>query len=437
MQTRAQKIMLVTDKHTEHILNRACGCARYAYNWARQTWLIKKRQGVASVRINDLLKEFNASKTPWMMESPKDAMAQAIINFGIAKKLHYENPRHYGFPKRKKYSSRRSFYITNDHAYIRNGCIKIPKVKNLVRLAEPVCSNCLGGKINNYVVSRDVNGKWYVSISYTYDETNVINYTPNHGLVGIDLGVNRLIQLSTGKFVGSSKLLRKNGLALRRYQRRMGRCRRGSTRYKRLKFKFNKKNAHIVNCRKDLIHKVTTEIVRNNCVVAIEDLNVQGMLKNRSLSSAILDSSFYTIRQFLEYKCEKYGSLLLKVGRFFPSSKKCSRCGHIKETLLLSDREYVCEHCGGVLDRDTNAAVNILAESLFIEMEKRYSTDLARRKYTPMEIVALANRLMSVSKPTVCEVQCRTTRRDRMALVDHLFDGLWNQVAPTSYCGCV
>lgn len=159
MLTSAQKIMLITDKSTESILNRACGCARYAYNWARQTWLNRKRQGIEIVSINDLLKEFNVHKTPWMKESPKDAMAQAIMSFGLAKKRHYENPKQYGFPKKKKYSSKRSFYITNDHAYIKEGYIKIPKVKNLVKLAEPLCGNCLNGKINNYVISRGSNGK--------------------------------------------------------------------------------------------------------------------------------------------------------------------------------------------------------------------------------------------------------------------------------------
>lgn len=437
MLTSAQKIMLLTDKHTEHILNRACGCARYAYNWARQTWLDKKKQGIGSVSINSILKEFNANKTPWMKESPKDAMAQAIMNFGLAKKRHYENPKQYGFPKKKKYSSKRSFYITNDHAYIKNGYIKIPRVKNLVRLAEPLCANCLNGKINNYVISFGSNGKWFVSISYTYDESSATNYTPNNGLVGIDVGIKTLMRLSSGESVGNPKIFRKHNLALRRYQRRMSRRTKGSTSYKRVKARFNKKNAYIANYRKDLIHKTTTEIARSNCVIAIEDLNVKGMLKNHSLASAISDCGFYKIRQFLEYKCEKYGALLLKVDRFFPSSKKCSGCGHVKENLSLSDREYICEHCGIVLDRDTNAAVNILAEALFTELENRYHTDLARREYTPMEIVALANRSVPVSEPTVCEVQCRTTRKDRMALVDSLFGSLWNQVAHKGYRECV
>ncbi len=172
-------------------------------------------------------------------------------------------------------------------------------------------------------------------------------------------------------------------------------------------------------------------------MVSIENLNVTGMLKNHCLASAVMDCGFYKIRQYLEYKCKKYGTQLVTVDRFFPSSKKCSKCGHVKENLLLSDRNYVCEHCGIVLDRDTNAAVNILAEALFKELETRYHTDVARRKFTPVEIVALANRFVPISEPMVNEAQCKTTRKDRMALVDALFGNLWKQIAPNGYRECV
>ena len=148
----------------------------------------------------------------------------------------------------------------------------------------------------------------------------------------------------------------------------MSRRKYNSTHYKDIKKTFDKKNAYIKNFRKDLIHKATTEIVKHNMVVAIEDLNVKGMMSNHKLASAISDCGFGMIRRFLEYKSAKYGTLLLKVGRFFPSSKKCSGCGHTKEKLSLSEREFICEECGLVIDRDTNAAINILAEALFIEL---------------------------------------------------------------------
>jgi putative transposase len=209
----------------------------------------------------------------------------------------------------------------------------------------------------------------------------------------------------------------------------MSRRKYNSTHYKDIKKTFNKQNAYIKNFRKDLIHKATTEIVKHNMVVAIEDLNVKGMMSNHKLASAISDCGFGMIRRFLEYKSAKYGTLLLKVNRWFPSSKTCSGCGHTKEKLSLSEREFICEECGLVIDRDTNAAINILAEALFNELYKRFNTDIARRKFTPADLVALASSLSGSGEPTEVDAHCLLTRDGRAAMVDDFFNRLWNQVA--------
>jgi len=182
MISTAQKIMMLVDDKTASALNRACGCARYAYNWARDTWFEKKRSGQKSVTCAELRKEFNEQKTAWMYESPKGSMDQAIKNFVLAKKRHYENPELFGFPKRKKYKSRRSFYIENDKANIVDEYhIKLPKIKEPVRLSEPVKDECINGKINNFVVSKGSKDCWYISISYTYDDANHLYGTDEMG----------------------------------------------------------------------------------------------------------------------------------------------------------------------------------------------------------------------------------------------------------------
>ena len=421
---------MLVDGKTASALNRACGCARYAYNWARDTWFAKKRAGQASVSCAELRKEFNEQKTDWMYESPKGSMDQAIKNFVLAKKRHYEHPELFGFPKRKKYKSKRSFYIENDKAKVTDEChIKLPHIKAPVRLAEPVKTECLTGKINNFVVSKGFNDKWYISISYTYDDSTTIYGTDENGIVGIDVGVKTLMQLSTGECVANEHVNKQHAKRLKRYQRMMSRRKYNSVHYKDIKRTFNKKNAYIRNYRKDLIHKSTTEIVKHNMVVAIEDLNVKGMMSNHKLASAISDCGFGMIRRFLEYKSAKYGTMLLKVDRWFPSSKKCSGCGHVKEKLSLSEREYVCEECGLVVDRDTNAAVNILAEALFNELNKRFNTDIARRKFTPADLVALASSLSGSGETTEEDAYGLLTRDGRKAMVDGFFDRLWNQVA--------
>jgi putative transposase len=287
----------------------------------------------------------------------------------------------------------------------------------------------LCGKINNFVVSKGSNDCWYISISYTYNDITVEYGTSENGLVGIDMGIKTLMQLSTGEQVANEKLLRQHAKRLKRYQRMMSRRKYNSVHYKDIKKTFNKKNTYIKNYRKDFIHKATTEIVKHNMVVAIEDLNVKGMMPNHKLASAISDCGFGMIRRFLEYKSAKYGTLFLKVGRFFPSSKKCSGCGHVKEKLSLSEREYICEECGLVIDRDTNAAINILAEALFNELNKRFNTDVARRKFTPADLVALASSLSGTGETTEVDAHCSLTRDGRAAMVDDLFNRLWNQVA--------
>ena len=401
-----------------------------AYNWARDTWFAKKAAGQKSVTCAELRKEFNAQKTDWMYESPKGSMDQAIKNFVLAKKRHYENPEQFGFPKRKKYTAKRSFYIENDQARIVDSThIKLPLIKTPVRLAEPVRLECLSGKINNFVVSKGIDDRWYISISYIYDDTNSLYGTDDNGVVGIDMGVKTLIQLSTGECVANEHINKTHCKRLRRYQRMMSRRKYNSTHYKDIKKTFDKKNAYIKNYRKDLIHKATTEIVKYNMVVAIEDLNVKGMISNHKLASAISDCGFGMIRRFLEYKSAKYGTLLLKVGRFFPSSKKCSGCGHTKEKLSLSEREFICEECGLVIDRDTNAAINILAEALFNELYKRFNTDIARRKFTPADLVALASSLSGTGETTEVDAHCLLTRDGRVTMVDDFFNRLWNQVA--------
>ena len=421
--------MLIVDGKTASALNRACGCARYAYNWARDTWFAKKAAGQKAVTCAELRKEFNAQKTDWMYESPKGSMDQAIKNFVLAKKRHYENPELFGFPKRKKYNSKRSFYIENDHARIVDPThIKLPLIKLPIRLAEPVRSECLSGKINSFVVSKGSNDRWYISISYTFDDTNNLYGTCENGLVGIDMGVKTLMQLSTGESVANERISNRHYKRLKRYQRMMSRRKYNSTHYKDIKKTFDKKNSYIKNFRKDLIHKATTEIVKHNMVVAIEDLNVKGMLSNHKLASAISDCGFGMIRRFLEYKSAKYGTLILNVGRFFPSSKKCSGCGHEKEELSLSEREFICEECGLVIDRDTNAAINILAEALFNELNNRFNTDVARRKFTPADLVALASSLSGTGETTEVDAHRLLTRDGRTAMVDEFFVRLWNQV---------
>lgn len=151
---------------------------------------------------------------------------------------------------------------------------------------------------------------------------------------------------------------------LRKLQKSLSRKKKGSKNSEKSKIMLAKMYLKIFNIRQDTLHKLTTYLAKSHSKVAIEDLLVSGMMKNRRLARAIADVEFYEFRRQLEYKCQWYGSELVVVSRTFPSSKMCSRCGHKKKNLSLSEREYHCEQCGIQIDRDLNAALNLVAVSL-------------------------------------------------------------------------
>ena len=408
MTSSAQKIMLKAGGEDIMQFRKNCGAARYAFNWARCRWLEQKVSKVGRVSSGDLRKEFNANKADWMYESSKGSMDRGIKNFVLAKNRHYANPKQFGFPKKKNRFGRKSFYIENDKARIVDSMhVRLPLIKNPIELAEEINPECLNGKVNNFVVSEGANGKWYVSISYSYDEEKYPLAVDGDGIEGIDIGIKTLMTLSSGNSVDNPHFLKKKEARLKRYRRMMSHRTKGSRNRSIIRAKLKKLHAGIANTRKDFLHKATTEIVRHNMIVCVEDLHTSGMLKTHGLAKAISDASFSTMLSMLDYKCNKYGSTLVKIGRFFPSSKKCSNCGNVKENLSLSEREYICEHCGCALDRDYNAAVNILAEGLFILLEKDLNTDAARRKFTPAEMAALARSLLVSSETAVGDAASR------------------------------
>jgi putative transposase len=178
-------------------------------------------------------------------------------------------------------------------------------------------------------------------------------------VVGVDLGVKSLATLSTGELFEGAKAYRKLESRLSRLQWLNRHKQRGSENWKKAQSKIAQLHQRIVNIRKDTLHKLTTYLAKNHGTVVIEDLNVSGMMANRKLAKAIQDMGFYEFRRQLDYKTKLYGSELVIVDRWFPSSKTCSRCGKKKETLSLSERVFDCDHCGLQIDRDLNAAMNL------------------------------------------------------------------------------
>lgn len=230
--------------------------------------------------------------------------------------------------------------------------IVLPKIGR-VRLTEELR---FAGKIMSATVSREAT-RWFVSI-----QVDIGQYSRSRvgdDVVGVDLGIKVAATLLTGEQFQSPKPLKTNLKKLKRVQRKLARRQKGSKNRQKTKSKLASIYAKIGNIRKNFLHKLTTNLSNNHGTIVIEDLNVKGMLKNRRLSRAISDIGFSEFRRQLEYKSTIYGTTVVVTDRWFPSSKTCSRCGHVKQDLTLKDRIYSCESCDNVCDRDLNAALNL------------------------------------------------------------------------------
>ncbi|WP_248277369.1 RNA-guided endonuclease InsQ/TnpB family protein [Brasilonema sennae] len=197
---------------------------------------------------------------------------------------------------------------------------------------------------------------WYIAFAYEA-ETEITSKLVD--VVGVDLGIKELATLSTGVTFPNPKAYLKFIQKLKRLSKAHCRKTKGSSNRHKSKIKLAKHHNRVSNIRKDSLHKVTNYLCKNHAAIVIEDLNVSGMMQNRKLAQSIADCGFHEFKRQLEYKCKKFGSKLVLASRWYPSSKTCSNCGCKKESLSLSERVYSCKHCGHVIDRDLNAAINL------------------------------------------------------------------------------
>ena len=213
-----------------------------------------------------------------------------------------------------------------------------------------------GAKVLSATVSEQA-GRWFVSVQMEEEQEKPVPTTTT--AIGVDLGIKTLATLSDGTIFENPRALKHAQKKLKRLERQKSRRKKGSANRKKTCRQLAKQHARVANIRKDASHKLTTYLCKNHALVAIEDLHVAGMLKNHCLAQAISDSTFGEIRRQLEYKSRHSQTHLVVIDRFYPSSKTCSGCGSVKPELSLSERTYVCEDCGMVLDRDLNAAMNL------------------------------------------------------------------------------
>jgi putative transposase len=292
---------------------------------------------------------------PWMKEISSQSMHSAIRNMGMAYDKFFSGS---GFPKFKKKSGRQSYPVPKplkNPVDFANQTVSLPKIFNV----KAVLSRKFKGEIRSMTVSRLPTGKYFVSILVRTEDAPPIPPKPKSA-IGIDLGINHFAVLSTGIKIENPRYLRRAIDRLKILQRRASKKKKGSKNKKKALLKVAKLHEYVVNQRNDFLHKVSSGLIRDNQTdtICLETLAVSNMIQNRKLSRAISDVGWSEFVRQLEYKGRWYGKNIVRVDRFYASSKTCSTCGHIMDTLPLSIREWTCE-CGVTNDRDVNAAINI------------------------------------------------------------------------------
>jgi putative transposase len=342
-------------------LLRTFGCVRVVYNRALEArtaaWYGEQRR-VNYAQTSALLTEWKKTDAlAFLNEVSAVPLQQTLRHLQAAFTAFWDKRARYPrFKSRKR--GRASVEYTRSAFRWRDGRL------TLAKMAEPldvVWSRPLpeGAEPSTVTVSRDPAGRWHVSILV---ETTIIHAPPTDHVVGVDAGITSLVTLSTGEKIANPKHERRDRERLARAQRALARKEKGSANRVKARLRVARVHARIADRRRDLLHKLTTRLVRENQLVVIEDLAVRNMLRNRrSLARAISDASWSDLRSMLEYKCGWYGRDLVVVDRWLPSSKTCSACGLLLDTLPLRVREWTCPGCGVSHDRDVNAARNILA----------------------------------------------------------------------------
>ena len=421
--TISHKIELQPNNKAKTYFAKAFGCSRLAYNWGLARWKEKYEAG-EKVSYLDLKKEFNAIKKeqfPFVYEVTKYAVQQPFFHLNRAFQKFFSDLKKgkVSYPKfKKKRNGSGSFYIGGDQVVlpdtpkiskkleIRSDLKKYLKIPNLgfVKMREELRFR---GRINGVTISRK-GKKYFASFSVEIDDAEYDRthkpYSHNGYGVGIDVGIGSFAVLSNGIKVFAPKPLEKEARKLVKLSRQLSKKQHPKTKgdataksanYRKASLKLSELHRHISDIRLDFENKLSTAIVRSIDYIAIEDLNVSGMARNRRIARAVSDASFYEFRRQLTSKAAHMKKIIVTADRFYPSSKTCSVCGSRKKDLKLSEREFICPSCGARLDRDYNASLN-----LFGLIEK--TVGRVPPEFTPADLTALqellAINLLATSK---------------------------------------
>ncbi|HEY9604165.1 MAG TPA: RNA-guided endonuclease TnpB family protein [Allocoleopsis sp.] len=365
MTQRAYRYRFYPTPEQEELLRRTLGCVRLVYNKALHT----RTEGWYEHQQRIDYKQTSAMLTAWKKQEDLQFLNEvscvplqqglrnlqtAFTNFwaGRAKYLNFKKKRSGGSAE----FTRSAFKWKDGKLWLAKCSEPLP-----IRWSRTLPENC---EPSTVTVRLDASGRWFISLLV---EDHTVKALPQiDKAVGIDAGITSLIATSDGEHVANPKHFKRLRYKLRQAQKALSRKVKGSNNREKARIQVARIHARIADSRTDFLHKLTTRLVRENQTIVVEDLAVKNMMTNHKLAAAIADASWSELVRQLEYKCQWYGRTLVKIDRWFPSSKRCGHCGHVVDKLPLNVREWTCPECGAQHDRDINAANNILAAGLAV-----------------------------------------------------------------------
>jgi putative transposase len=365
MTQKAYRYRFYPSEEQEQLLHRTLGCVRLVYNKALHT----RTEGWYERQERIGYKETSAMLTEWKkkedlqflnevscvpLQQGLRHLQKAFANFWAGRTK---------YPNFKKKRSGGSAEFTRSAFKWKDGQLWLAKCSEPL----PIRWSRIFPKKSEpstVTVRLDASGRWFVSL--LVDDHTVESLPQIDKAVGIDVGITSLFATSDGEKIANPKHFKRLRYKLRQAQKALSRKVKGSSNREKARHQVARIHAAIADARTDFLHKLTTRLVRENQTIAVEDLAVKNMMKNHKLAQAIADASWSELVRLLEYKCQWYGRTLVKIDRWFPSSKRCRHCGHVVDKLPLNVREWNCPKCGTHHDRDINAAQNILAAGLAV-----------------------------------------------------------------------
>jgi putative transposase len=346
------------------VLARTFGSARFVYNWALRLRTDAYYQRQERIGYHDVSAALTTLKqqqeTAWLNEVSSVPLQQALRHLDKAFRHFFEGRATYP-TFHKKHGRQAATYASSAFRWDAE-----TRALTLAKMDAPLdihWSRSFTGTPTTVTISKDTSGRYFVSFLV---EEEVAALLVVNAMVGIDVGLKDVAVLSSGEKIANPRHLQRSERRLKHVQRNLSRKQKGSKNREQARLKVAREHARIADQRRDGLHKLTTRLIRENQTICVESLAVKNMVRNRTLAKAISDAGWGELVRQLEYKAEWYGRTLVKIDRWYPSSKRCHACGHVLDSLLLDVRQWTCPECGVRHDRDINAAKNILAVGLTV-----------------------------------------------------------------------